>query len=59
MTPDDLRRHMERIRTIEMKGFDLLAGTETNILPDGAVDYEDDLLEQLDWVVAACTPPSG
>ncbi len=53
VTPDDLRRHMERIRSIEMKGFDLLAGTETNILPDGQVDYEDDLLEQLDWVVAS------
>ncbi len=53
VTPDDLRRHMERIRSVELKGFDLLAGTETNILPDGNVDYEDDLLEQLDWVVAS------
>ena len=31
----------------------MLAGTETNVLPDGALDYEDDLLEQLDWVVAS------
>ena len=53
VTPDDLRRHMEKIRAIEIEGFDLLAGTETNILPDGQVDYEDDLLEQLDWVVAS------
>ena len=53
VTPDDLRRHMERIRSVEIKGFDLLAGTETNILPDGNVDYEDELLEQLDWVVAS------
>ena len=44
---------MERIRDVEIKGFDLLAGTETNILPDGSVDYEDDLLEQLDWVVGS------
>ncbi len=53
VTPDDLRRHMEKIRAIEIEGFDLLAGTETNVLPDGSVDYEDDLLEQLDWVVAS------
>ncbi len=53
VTPDDLKRHMEKIRKVEMKGFDLLAGTETNILPDGKVDYEDDLLEQLDWVVGS------
>jgi DNA polymerase (family 10) len=53
VTPDDLKRHMERIRSVEIKGFDLLAGTETNVLPDGNVDYEDDLLEQLDWVVGS------
>ena len=53
VTPDDLRRHVERIRAVEIKGFDLLAGTETNVLPDGSVDYEDDVLEQLDWVVAS------
>ena len=53
VTPDDLRRHMEKIRAVEMNGFNLLAGTETNILPDGKVDYEDELLEQLDWVVAS------
>ena len=53
VTPDDLRRHMEKIRKVELKGFQLLAGTETNILPDGNVDYDDDLLEQLDWVVAS------
>ena len=53
VTPDELRRHMERIRNMEIKGFDLLAGTETNILPDGSVDYDDELLEQLDWVVGS------
>ena len=26
---------------------------ETNVLPDGALDYEDDLLAQLDWIVAS------
>ena len=31
----------------------MLAGTETNVLPDGSLDYDDDVLEQLDWVVAS------
>ena len=31
----------------------MLAGTEVNVLPDGSLDYDDDVLEQLDWVVAS------
>ena len=55
VTPDELRRQIERIRTVDesLEGFHLLAGTETNILPDGSVDYGDDLLAELDWVVAS------
>ena len=55
VTPDQLREQIERIRALdaELDGFDLLIGTETNILPDGSLDYDDELLEQLDWVVAS------
>ncbi len=35
------------------QGIELLAGSEVNILPDGSLDYEDELLAQLDWVVAS------
>jgi len=35
-----------------------LAGSEVNILPDGSLDYDDETLTELDWVVAPCTPPS-
>ena len=35
------------------RGFELLIGTETNILPDGSLDYADELLAELDWVVAS------
>jgi DNA polymerase (family 10) len=35
------------------RGLRLLAGTETNILPDGSLDYEDEVLEELDWVIAS------
>ena len=31
----------------------MLIGTETNVLTDGSLDYDDELLEQLDWVVAS------
>jgi DNA polymerase (family 10) len=53
--PDELRRQIERVREIDagLDGFDLLIGTETNILPDGSVDYDDALLAELDWVVAS------
>jgi DNA polymerase (family 10) len=35
------------------RGFRLLAGSEVNIGLDGALDYPDDLLGALDWVVAS------
>jgi DNA polymerase (family 10) len=31
----------------------MLAGSEVNIMPDGSLDYEDDLLRELDWVMAS------
>ena len=31
----------------------MLAGTETNILPDGSLDYADELLQRLDWVIGS------
>ncbi|HZO79085.1 MAG TPA: DNA polymerase/3'-5' exonuclease PolX [Solirubrobacteraceae bacterium] len=53
VSPERLREHMEAIRSTEVEGIHLLAGSEVNILPDGSLDYEDDLLEQLDWVIAS------
>jgi DNA polymerase (family 10) len=35
------------------KGFRLLAGSEVNIGLDGALDYPDDVVAALDWVVAS------
>ena len=55
VTPDELERQIERVAKANAKldGITVLAGSEVNILPDGSLDYEDDLLEQLDWVVAS------
>ena len=36
-----------------MDGIELLAGSEVNILPDGSLDYDDELLAALDWVIAS------
>jgi len=50
---DALLRQAERIASLELDGINVLAGTETNILPGGSVDYADDVLERLDWVIAS------
>ncbi len=49
----ELRRQIDRIRSTDVPGIRLLAGSEVNILPDGSLDYPDDLLAELDWVVAS------
>ncbi len=55
VSPDDLRRHVRRVREVDRRidGIRLLPGTEVNVLPDGSLDYADDLLAELDWVVAS------
>jgi DNA polymerase (family 10) len=55
VSPTELRRQIERIAEVDaaVDGIRLLAGSEVNILPDGTLDYEDSLLERLDWVVAS------
>ena len=53
--PDTLKAQIEHVRELNerIEGIELLIGTETNILPDGSPDYEDDLLAELDWVVGS------
>jgi DNA polymerase (family 10) len=55
VTPEALRARIEEVRELNesLDGFELLVGTETNILPDGSPDYDDDLLAELDWVVGS------
>ena len=55
VTADDLWRQVERVRALNagLDGFELLIGTETNIGLDGMPDYPDDLLAELDWVIAS------
>jgi DNA polymerase (family X) len=53
VSPKALLERVEEIRALPDLGITVLAGTETNVLPDGSLDYADDVLEQLDWVVAS------
>ena len=55
VSPEQLRRQIELVReaNARMEGIELLAGSEVNVLPDGSLDYEDELLGQLDWIVAS------
>ena len=54
VTVERLREQGERIRTLgERYGIRTLASSEVDILPDGSMDYPDELLAQLDIVVAS------
>ena len=52
---DDLRRQIDEIRIVNerIEGIEVLAGSEVDILADGALDYPDDVLSELDCVVAS------
>jgi len=55
VTAERLWERIEEVRAWNKgkRGFRLLAGSEVNIGLDGSLDYPDDLLEALDWVVAS------
>jgi DNA polymerase (family X) len=56
VTPRQLAARIEEIRAWNEsapRGFRLLAGSEVNIGLDGSLDYPDELLTELDWVVAS------
>jgi DNA polymerase (family 10) len=55
LKPKDLRAHVHAIRAAreQVPGITILAGSEVDILADGSLDYDDDLLAELDVVVAS------
>jgi DNA polymerase (family 10) len=55
VSAEDLERRIGEIRELDarMDGIQVLIGTEANILPDGSLDYPDELLAQLDWTIAS------
>jgi DNA polymerase (family 10) len=55
LTPDDLERQADEIDRVNqrLEGFRVLKGIEADILQDGTVDFEERVLERLDFVVAS------
>lgn len=54
VTVEELRDHARLVRTIADKvGIPILMGAEVDILPDGTLDYPDDVLADLDVVIAS------
>jgi len=54
LSPEQLREHVAAIRRLDQwPDFRLLAGAEVDILRDGTLDYPDELLAELDVVVAS------
>ena len=55
LSPERLRRQLEQIAELNagLSGFRVLTGIEVDILEDGELDQEEELLAQLDVVVAS------
>jgi len=56
-----MEQHLAAIRRAnqQIEGIEILAGCECDILPDGSMDYPEDLLAQTDWVVASIHAAMG
>ncbi|MDV6373635.1 helix-hairpin-helix domain-containing protein [Deinococcus arenicola] len=48
-----LHAYIAEIRDLQAEGLPVLAGAEVDILDDGSLDYPDDVLLKLDYVVAS------
>jgi DNA polymerase (family 10) len=55
MSPDAVRQQQKEIDALnqKLKGIKLFKGVECDILADGQLDYDDDLLATFDYVVAS------
>lgn len=55
LTPERLLQQQEEIFAFnkQVDGFHLLRGTEMDILPDGTLDFSDEVLANLDFVIAS------
>jgi DNA polymerase (family 10) len=55
LTEKEVLQHIKKIREADqrIKGITILAGAEVDILPNGSLDYADDILAQMDIVLAS------
>ncbi len=61
LSVERLERHGRRLKELELEigGIRILRGTEMDIRTDGSLDYSDDVLDNLDWVVASVHSAMG
>ena len=61
LSADRLERHGQELKRLESDIGDIrvLRGTEMDIRADGSLDYPDDVLQKLDWVVASVHSAMG
>jgi DNA polymerase (family 10) len=55
LKPDDIKRQHEEVDRINAKydGFKVLKGIESDILPDGSLDYDEEILAGFDFIIAS------
>lgn len=55
LTPERLIEQNGKLREANKRhdGIEVLSGTEMDILPDGSLDFDDEVLAQLDFVIAS------
>jgi len=55
LTPERLREQIAEIRSLneEYNDIEIFCGTEMDILPDATLDFDDELLSELDFVIAS------
>lgn len=55
LTPERVRMQRQEIKKLNEKysDFKIFAGIEMDILPDGTLDYDDKLLDEMDFVIAS------
>ena len=61
LSPERLQSHIKRLREVERDagGIRVFSGTEMDIRADGSLDYADEVLAELDWVVASVHSAMG
>ena len=55
LSPERLVRKIEEVREVNsrLNGIEVLAGAEVDIKPDGSLDYPDEILASLDFIVVS------
>lgn len=61
LSPEDVPRQREEIEALRARvhGIEILHGVEVDIMPDGSLDFDDELLSGFDLVLASLHDPAG